>query len=357
MQGVWSSQLRAERLEGPSVLRTHLQDRFRSASKGENGIPLWIKHDLAQANAPPEETWARFTEKVLSTAGEDRSSAAIEKVVKAATRASFNKKLKSKSVVPFMKALLEDTKVEVECLGRAKSVAAVCACLNIRIGVMANETHVFVQQESGEILDFETNIKYRDQLARNSAKARTPYYYSMVVPLDSRGIVATTVLNDGTPDADALAFIDTHYPESQISEAPVWVRVFRYEQRDPRDIMHDSEALTHPFVALDFAIKLSQPSLLQVALANLSCGIFEYSKEFFYENDGDTTFLGTLQDMVSNKKVDDDMARSVLEASRHRAKECMSESEARSYLTRCDVFERDHLPADPSRGRRKRRRE
>lgn len=317
-------------------------------------MPPWIEHDLTRAKAPLE-TWARFREKVLSIAGEDRSCAAVEKVVKAATRAAFNKKVKSKSVFPFMDALLEGNKIDVECLGRAKSVAAVCTCLEIRMALMANETHVFVQQESGEILDFETNIKYKDQLARNSDKVRIPYYYSMVVPLDSRGIVATTVLNDATSDADVLAIIDAHYPGSQISEAPVWVRVFRYEQRDPRDIMHDSEALTHPFVTLDFATKLSEPSLLQVALANLSCGIFEYSKEFFYDNDGDTTFLGTLQDMVSKRKVDDGMARSVLEASKHRAKECMSEREARSYLTRCDVLEREHLPASPSSGRGKRR--
>ena len=294
---------------------------------------------------------------MLSIAGEGRSSAIVETVVKAAARASFNKKVKSKSVFPFMTALLQGNKIEVECLGRAKSVAAVCICLDIRVGVMANETHVFVQQESGEILDFETNIKYKDQLARNSAKARIPYYYSMVVPLDSRGIVATTVLNDDTSDADALAIIETHYPGSQISEAPVWVRVFRYEQKEPKDIMHDSEALTHPFVALDFAAKLSEPSLLQVALANLSCGIFEYSKEFFYDNDGDTTFLGTLQFMVSNQTIDESMARGVLKASKHRAKECMSESEARSYLTRCDVFEREHLPNGPSSGRGKRGRE
>ena len=354
MQRVWSSELRAQNIINPSPL-TYARFRSGSSSKGDDA-PLWIEHDLAQAQAP-RETWARFREKVLSVVGEDRSSKAVDKVVKAATKASFNKKVKSKSVLPFMNALLEGTKIEVECLGRAKSVAAVCFCLDIRIGVMANETHVYVQKESGEILDFETNIKYKDKLAQDAAKSRIPYYYSMVVPLDSRGIVTTTVLNDDTSDEDALRIIDERYPGSRISEAPVWVRVFRYEQKNPQDILSDSEALTHPFVALDFAKKLSQPSLLQVALANLSCGIFEYSKDFFYDNDGDTTFLNTLQDMVSSQSIEHDMARSLLQASRHRAKECMADSESKSYLTRCEVFERVHLPAAPSSGRGKRHRE
>ena len=336
----------------PTVATMWWSSESRASMLGHanDAMPTWIRHDLTQAGALPT-VWEDFARKARQVHGAESGESAIETIVKAATKASFNKKVKSKSVVPFLRAYVEGGKIDVECLGRAKSVAAAAAALGVRVAVMANETHVFVQQESGEILDFETNIKYRDALRRT--KERTPYYYAMVVQLDDRGIIATTMLNDGTDDASILNTLDELYPHPHdIASAPVWVRVFRYENSEPKRILQDNEALSHPFVALDFAKRLHDPSLLQKALTNLSCGLFEYSKEFFYENDGDTTFLESLEHMLKDETIEPDMARSLLSASQDRADECLSKNEAISFRRRCDALEEKYSLTQGKRRRK-----
>ena len=330
---MWTAELRASALIAV----------YKSMSN--DAAPKWILHDLEKANLP-SSIWNKFRSKVMALAENQQS---IEQIVDTAVKASFNKKIKSKSVAPFLQAILTGQKIEVECLGRAKSVAAVAEALHIPVTVLGNETHLFVKRrDTNDVLDFKTNMKYRNELAK---RGRAPYYYEATTPLDSSGIIATTVLNDSTSDAEAMRIIEKLYPGEALAQAPVWARVFVYES-DPMLVLADEEALLQPFVALDFAKKLKMPGLMEVALANLNCGRYEYDKEFFYNNDGDTTFLGTLEQFLKDSAIDVNVAKQLLEASILRASECMSSDRAHSYKERCNTLKAQYGLLSAKRARR-----
>lgn len=314
--------------------------------------PDWIDFDLSRDRAEPK-TWPMFRAKVHSLHENGHS---IHDIVKMFTKTAKGNP-KNKSVVPFIQALLHDKKTDVECLVRAKCVAAVAAALDIPVTVIGNETHVFVELDS-KILDFNPNLAYRDLLRSKSCHkyCRQPSYYSEGMPLGGRDIIATTLLNDDTPDKEVLLMLQEElYPGTELARAPVWVRAFIYEQTNPELIMADDEARSHPFIALDFAKTLKSPGLLRLALSNLQCTKLEYDKAFFFDNDDDVNFYDVFHMLLSEQVIPSKEAQEILKNSIDRAEECLSKSEAKSYTIRCGKLEEEFPALFQKDGKRKRK--
>lgn len=256
----------------------------------------------------------------------------------------------------YVHAVLEGKRAKVDCVGNAKALALMCVVLGVPFTVHASETHMYVMTD--RILDFKGNLKYAEECQRSCHKK--PSFYSATKELSSDDVIATTLLNALD---DYRAFYEqvlTHAygTDAEVDSAPVWIRTaFALGGGRPELLIDDAEALAHPFVAVDVALGLKEPTMLARALLGMDCSGYLYDTDLFYTSssaDSTPTWLSTFEKLYRIGAMANETARGLLENARSVADRCCSNSVAQSIRRRiAQVEEKCELLPEKRNGRRR----
>lgn len=284
----------------PDLLR-HL---LRHAKSDDH--PLWVHFDMARAKTGAEP-YRSFVALVDGTDDDSQTSEKRIGAVVAKLSVPDKTDAKVKSVAPFLLLANEilrapaaspvKRKVKVECLGRAKLAVLTALVLDIPCTLMATETHTYAVLADGTRLDFEGNLQSDTKLVKQGLHSAL---YQSPVALSSRDVIATTLLNDETPDDDVEACLVLLYPGRDMERAPIWVRAFMHGRGHDFDI---PDAHKHPYSSLDMAKERLDVAKLRNALEALTCGKWQHDLELFFRKETDITTVEARPDGRQGSKL------------------------------------------------------
>lgn len=315
-------------------------------------FPKWMLYEFHEGGLIPSAVHAVADRVLQHSRTSERHERVSEAVAAFIADGSNMPKTLFTSLASFIKSVHADKTAKLECIGRAKAVAFICEVMGEPYTLMGNETHMYVIGHGGRVYDFRFNLKYADELMKK--KRVRPSYYFQAIPLDDNAMLSTVLLDNKELSAiEKLARIKTVYPSpaAALDQAPVWVRVFMYEQEEHLNVFSDSEALTHPFVCLNFAELLDSIPLLRQALVALECRGYEYDMDFFYDNEDKLSVLDVVRRMAHNNRpglsededelrpgLSEDELRSILDDAHLRAQQCTPAVVAERFKKKSDVL-------------------